>query len=836
MGICSSKHEYADPFPLPAKDLRECGPPMDCKYSIAGTFSGWEPQAMTWDTDQQCFNYVVSIGDNQWEAFQILAGGSWDKVYYPSIKDANPSKIYTVRGPDNQNKGLNWVIGQVSRGMFGADERVVPGMRYKVNLYVDRHGNAESVTWDLYALLPTKSTSEMLLDGTKEEPAVPYSIAGTWNDWQPRPMVWDGTCFSYIVRIGKNSWESFQFLQDSSWEKAIYPSVNNANPYMHYELRGPNNQNKGLNWTIGAVGFAAHRIGTGSFTTGTKVKVKLYVDSRGKPRHVGWDMYTGSRSNRPTVMCIAGLASGSLEVKADGADTHEVCWVRVKELIQRPAKVFQNLRLRIVDETLKDGSRVKCTASREGCDVRAFSGIDGIKTLNPTGHIPVPVWAPLIDELEGDFSWHAFNYDWRRWGDQKFAEELVDRFRTEIEQAIKEDGHPSRKASLICHSMGAAVALYFLGELGDEWVKTHIKQLVLVAPAHMGSPSMISSYAHCPFVDTQSWVPIPVAFDKTLGDLTSTWACMVAELPVAVGGELPWPEDYVFVSTPQRQYRLQDIGQFLEDLESCKPQRETGPAFWPGVQKLASKMKAPVVPTSIIYSDRIDTPAQLEYLSSDLSKKPKLKSSEPGDGTIVASSIEAVGRAWQQKGACVQLIKDPCPKASDHKELISCPFSVGVIPKVLKGGILMPISVTIVSASGLKNADYSWAGLSDPYCRFMILGKPSTKRETPVVDNCLDPVWNYTANLYAYDEGDVLSFVVYDKDPGFADGDFLGCATLELSSHMKDRRSYEGTLKLENGEGLLMIKVTMLEDAKGQAYYGRAGPSDMNRMKARGGA
>eukprot|EP00931_Biecheleriopsis_adriatica_P077976 TRINITY_DN5144_c0_g1_i2.p1 TRINITY_DN5144_c0_g1~~TRINITY_DN5144_c0_g1_i2.p1 ORF type:complete len:830 (+),score=127.23 TRINITY_DN5144_c0_g1_i2:87-2576(+) len=829
MGVCTSKHEPEEPTnrATAVEQVRQHEVTSDGSdgtlqtFSVAGTFSSWQPCPMTWDGES--FNYTVSVGDEGWEAFQILQDDSWQKVIYPSVKDAHPCMSHSLQGPDDMNAGFNWLIGKVG-GFFGSGDDVISaGTEFKIKLYLDRQGRPESVNWN-------RLTGSARLDGVHEQPDVTYAIAGTWNEWQVKPMQWDGklSCFTCTVRLGKSKKESFQFLENGSWDKVVYPSLDGAHPYMSYKLLGPDNSNKGLNWTLG----------NRNMSVGTKFKVNLFVDGQGRPRHVSWDTFTGARANAPTVICIAGLASGSLQVKPENAETdpYQVCWVSVSQLIQRPVQTFDQLRLRLVEGMLSDGSRVKCTANNEGCDVRPFPGLDGIKDLNPTGHIRVPVWSPLIEELEGDFSWHAFNYDWRRWGDQKYAEDLVDQFREKVQHAIEMDAHPSGKASLVCHSMGCPVALYVLSVLGDDWAKKHISQLILVGPAHMGSPAMMSSYAHAPFVDTQSWVPIPVAFDKTLGDLTATWACMIAEMPMLVGGELPWPEEHIFASTPEKDYTLKDIGQFLEDVASCKANRETGPALWSGVQKLASMMKAPAVPTSIIYSDRLDTPSQIEYESSDLCKKPKLKSSAPGDGTIVASSVEAIGHAWRSKGCDVKLIKDPGSHAKppDHKELIGCPFSVGVISRLLEGKPLTPITVTVVGASGLKNADGAFTGLSDPYCRFEILGKPSTRRQTDIIVNNLDPVWNFTGNVYAYAAGDDLTFSVFDHDPGFSEGDFLGHVTLPSAMIEEE---FHGTLELQDGQGTLTVQISKLTSYVAESIdQSKTTAFESKRRKALGGA
>lgn len=109
--------------------------------SIAGTFSNWKPMQMMWDG---CgFVYVVSIGPNGWESFQLLLDGSWDKVFYP-----DPGSPHSILGPDNKNAGKDWTIGK-NRGKL-LDGSLRTGSAYKVK--VEMSGKTpRSVTWEPFS-------------------------------------------------------------------------------------------------------------------------------------------------------------------------------------------------------------------------------------------------------------------------------------------------------------------------------------------------------------------------------------------------------------------------------------------------------------------------------------------------------------------------------------------------------------------------------------------------------------------------------------------------------------------------------------------------------------
>lgn len=94
-----------------------------------------------------------------------------------------------------------------------------------------------------------------------------------------------------------------------------------------------------------------------------------------------------------------------------------------------------------------------------------------------------------------------------------------------------------------------------------------------------------------------------------------------------------------------------------------------------------------------------------------------------------------------------------------------------------------PLEMTIVGATGLRNADFSInpfkRDLSDPYCICEIPGKPLSRTVTEVVDNDLNPVWNHKVQFADFDVGDSFKFRIFDKDVSFKRDDFLGHATLD---------------------------------------------------------
>lgn len=107
--------------------------------------------------------------------------------------------------------------------------------------------------------------------------------------------------------------------------------------------------------------------------------------------------------------------------------------------------------------------------------------------------------------------------------------------------------------------------------------------------------------------------------------------------------------------------------------------------------------------------------------------------------------------------------------------------------------------VTIVNCRSLRAADFSFVGKgkSDPFCRLHVLGRPSTKVETPHMKKTLDPDFKFNSKFMGVKEGDFLEFEVYDYDM-LSSPDLLGKCTLPF--HMFSN-GLDEDVPLEETEG-----------------------------------
>eukprot|EP00930_Biecheleria_cincta_P048272 TRINITY_DN33615_c0_g1_i1.p1 TRINITY_DN33615_c0_g1~~TRINITY_DN33615_c0_g1_i1.p1 ORF type:complete len:894 (+),score=157.95 TRINITY_DN33615_c0_g1_i1:135-2816(+) len=122
----------------------------------------------------------------------------------------------------------------------------------------------------------------------RPKPAKTCFIAGSWSDYKPQAMQWDGFCFVHSVIMGWQGFESFQILMDGSWNQRVYPSVPDANPFVQYNVQGPDAGGHGKNWTMGKPSYWSRSPTEAKATRGSRYKVKASVDDRGKVTRVFW--------------------------------------------------------------------------------------------------------------------------------------------------------------------------------------------------------------------------------------------------------------------------------------------------------------------------------------------------------------------------------------------------------------------------------------------------------------------------------------------------------------------------------------------------------------------
>jgi len=133
--------------------------------------------------------------------------------------------------------------------------------------------------------------------------------------------------------------------------------------------------------------------------------------------------------------------------------------------------------------------------------------------------------------------------------------------------------------------------------------------------------------------------------------------------------------------------------------------------------------------------------------------------------------------------------------------------------KVLYGGTLpmeSALQVNIEGARGLRTEDS--IGDSSPFCVCEIAGKPDTKCQTQMIEDSLDPNWNFSDTITGYAPGDSLVFTVWVRD-ALGDDYSLGRAVLTTEQIIRSTDGFSGQLELEHdGEHACSLKVRVSSD------------------------
>jgi len=107
-----------------------------------------------------------------------------------------------------------------------------------------------------------------------------YCIVGSFNDWRPEPMSWQGDRFEFIIYVARA--HHFQILYGCDFNRRFYPHVTDTGGAMHNLLVGPNSIGHGQNWSI----YPDKR---DAFNLGTRYIIELLVNDKMQPWSVTWE-------------------------------------------------------------------------------------------------------------------------------------------------------------------------------------------------------------------------------------------------------------------------------------------------------------------------------------------------------------------------------------------------------------------------------------------------------------------------------------------------------------------------------------------------------------------
>nr|AQS99180.1 type I polyketide synthase [Gambierdiscus excentricus] len=329
-------------------------------YEIIGSWDGWatshEMQELEGHgSEEKIYMYIVTLGVNLFEQFQILIDGNTRKVIHPDRAKAPGST--PAFGPDANAQGLNWLIdgrpqlreefvdnpaakadagGALDTADSGAmgntalwqekpkeqlrvltsvktEDSGVAGDRYKVQLHVA--GRWRAVHWsklsegaDAVETLEDGSTPELpaalLATAPVEDSGIYYVVAG-WNMWSfSQKMSKDGGVHSLEVKL---LWDGgdFQIVRDGDWTQAFHPAVPGA--LDGSSVVGPDDYLHGMNWCLDAKAGDVFRIELQrTFTDGEESRALSWA----KLRHEGLTREERKEARTPSYYLVGSMEMG----------------------------------------------------------------------------------------------------------------------------------------------------------------------------------------------------------------------------------------------------------------------------------------------------------------------------------------------------------------------------------------------------------------------------------------------------------------------------------------------------------------------------------------------
>lgn len=248
----------------------------------------------------------------------------------------------------------------------------------------------------------------------------------------------------------------------------------------------------------------------------------------------------------------------------------------------------------------------------------------------------------------------AAPYDWRLAPEELQRRGYFDDVKGLIETMYRENGN--RKVTIVSHSMGAPIMLYFFTQSGvvtQEWKDQFIGNFIPVAGAWSGG-NVALQYKISGFS----------VLNRGEGDMLNFFSSILLELqdkvtdpltPILRSFEsihflLPRPSVWgntVLVTTPTRSYTANDYEQLFSDIGLTD-----GFSMYQGIENINRNFPSPNVPTHCFYGVGVDTPRSFRYTRAfpqGVNDDPQVTMGD-GDGTVNDLSSEVCLRWANNNG------------------------------------------------------------------------------------------------------------------------------------------------------------------------------------------
>jgi len=222
--------------------------------------------------------------------------------------------------------------------------------------------------------------------------------------------------------------------------------------------------------------------------------------------------------------------------------------------------------------------------------------------------------------------------------------------------------------TLLCHSMGCLMSLIFLQQQSAEWKAKYVLRFVSLAGPWGGSFKAVKVFA---VGDTYGAFTIK---DPVIRKLEISMPSLAFLLP----SPLVWNATDVLASTTKRQYTVNDLEDFFNDLKY-----PTGYEMRKDMEQFFN-LTPPGVEMHCLYGSQLPTVEALSYKSPDLtSSKPVLVTGD-GDGTVNLRSLRRCTQWASQQAQPVHATE--LPNVDHYYAILSQPDVVEKIVQIIIQG------------------------------------------------------------------------------------------------------------------------------------------------------
>ncbi|XP_023217052.1 group XV phospholipase A2-like isoform X1 [Centruroides sculpturatus] len=376
------------------------------------------------------------------------------------------------------------------------------------------------------------------------------------------------------------------------------------------------------------------------------------------------------KKQRYPVVLVPGDGGSQLQAKLDKPEVvHYFCnkktdnyfdlWLNLELLLPYVLDCWvDNMRL-IYD------NKTRMTTNAPGVDIRVpgFGNTSTVEFLDPSQISPSTYFSAIVNMLVSKGYTRGVDvrgapYDFRKAPNE--LKDYLENLENLIVETYKMNGR--QKVYIICHSMGCPVSLYLLNQQSQAWKDKYVSGVISLAGAWGGAVKALKVFASGENLGVVVINPLTVRPEQRSSP----------SLAFVAPSDKFWSKDDVLVSTPKRNYTVDDYRQFFEDINYT-----TGWEMWKDVRGLIHNMTPPGVEIHCLHGANVSTIERLYY--ADFSEQPTISYGD-GDGTVNMRSLRGC-LFWQDQQKAKVYHKGF--QNVDHMAILSDPQVLFYIQKVL---------------------------------------------------------------------------------------------------------------------------------------------------------